>query len=73
LYFKDYAHVFFTEVERITYIIIFTKNILRSKWARLDDNEKSTIWERYYNYIKIIITDSENRKLFANMKLKTLM
>jgi hypothetical protein len=72
LYFKDYARVFLTEAEKITYIIIFTKNIPRNKLVRLDNDERSIIWKRYYNYIKIIMADSENRKLFANMKLKVL-
>jgi hypothetical protein len=31
LYFKNYARAFFTEAERITYTVIFTKDILRSK------------------------------------------
>jgi hypothetical protein len=72
LYFKNYTRVFLTKIERITHIIIFTKNILRNKWARLNNNKKSIIWKRYYDYMKIIITDPENRKLLANMKLKIL-
>jgi hypothetical protein len=31
LYFKDYARVFFTEAERVTHAVIFTKDILRNK------------------------------------------
>jgi hypothetical protein len=70
LYFKDYARAFFTKFEKITYTIIFTENISRSKWVKLGDNEKFIIWERYYTYIKVIMIDPENRKLFANIKLK---
>jgi hypothetical protein len=28
--------------------------------------------KKYYTYIKVIVADPENRKLLANMKLKTL-
>jgi hypothetical protein len=31
LYFKDYVRVFLTEIERITYTAIFTKDIPRNK------------------------------------------
>jgi hypothetical protein len=72
LYFKNYARAFLTEFERITHTVIFTEDILRNKWPRLDDNEKSIIWERYYAYMKVIMVDPENRKLFVNMKLKIL-
>jgi hypothetical protein len=72
LYFKDYARVFITELEKVTHTIIFTESTPQNKLIKLDDDKKSIIWGKYCTYMKTIMADPENRKLLASIKLKTL-